>query len=98
MLNTIVDCHINDSITDSCLQIEELGGSAIVVGGDMSKEADVEAVFKAVSTAVIIFLLPAPRLWTFSCEFRKVFADGHEHCLIVPAVLSRAGSGQVGHS
>ncbi|KAG6558160.1 hypothetical protein Mapa_000341 [Marchantia paleacea] len=32
---------------DVAQQIEELGGSAIVVGGDMSKEADVEAVFKA---------------------------------------------------
>lgn len=28
-------------------QIEELGGSALVVGGDMSKEADVAALFKA---------------------------------------------------
>jgi 3-oxoacyl-[acyl-carrier protein] reductase len=28
-------------------QIEDLGGSALVCGGDMSKEADVEALFKA---------------------------------------------------
>lgn len=28
-------------------QIEEMGGSALVVGGDMSKEADVSALFKA---------------------------------------------------
>lgn len=32
-----------------CVQIEELGGSALVCGGDMSKEADVDALFKAVS-------------------------------------------------
>lgn len=31
------------------MQIEEMGGSALVVGGDMSKEADVSALFKAVS-------------------------------------------------
>jgi hypothetical protein len=29
-------------------QIEDLGGSALVCGGDMSKEADVDALFKAV--------------------------------------------------
>jgi hypothetical protein len=31
------------------MQIEEMGGSALVCAGDMSKEADVEALFKAVS-------------------------------------------------
>lgn len=31
------------------MQIEEMGGSALVFGGDMSKEADVDALFKAVS-------------------------------------------------
>ncbi len=30
------------------MQIEDLGGSALVCGGDMSKEADVDALFKAV--------------------------------------------------
>jgi hypothetical protein len=29
------------------MQIEDLGGSALVCGGDMSKEADVEALFRA---------------------------------------------------
>ncbi|KAL2631681.1 hypothetical protein R1flu_016367 [Riccia fluitans] len=32
---------------DVAQQIEDLGGSALVFGGDMSKEADVEALFKA---------------------------------------------------
>lgn len=32
---------------DVAQQIEEIGGSALVFGGDMSKEADVDALFKA---------------------------------------------------
>ncbi len=39
------------------MQIEDLGGSALVCGGDMSKEADVEALFKAVG--VFLSILPS---------------------------------------
>lgn len=38
-----------------CVQIEEMGGSALVFGGDMSKEADVDALFKAVSIVPFFF-------------------------------------------
>lgn len=42
------------------LQIEELGGSAIVCAGDMSKEDDVEALFKAVSFPLLHLQMAFP--------------------------------------
>lgn len=42
-------CLVNPTISANAMQIEEMGGSALVCAGDMSKEADVEALFKAVS-------------------------------------------------
>ena len=38
-------------------QIEASGGEAIIYGGDVSKEADVEAMIKTVSDGVFIFFL-----------------------------------------
>lgn len=40
---------VNPTVSANAMQIEEMGGSALVCAGDMSKEADVEALFKAVS-------------------------------------------------
>ena len=40
---------------DSFFQIEACGGQAITFGGDVSKEADVEAMIKAVSKYSICF-------------------------------------------
>lgn len=39
------------------MQIEEMGGSALVFGGDMSKEEDVDALFKAVSLNPLLLML-----------------------------------------
>ena len=42
-------------LLDSFFQIEACGGQAITFGGDVSKEADVEAMIKAVSKYSICF-------------------------------------------
>lgn len=44
------------SLASGCiLQIEELGGQAIAFGGDVSKEADVEAMMKTVNEYSVSF-------------------------------------------
>jgi hypothetical protein len=61
-------------LTLSFLQIEASGGEAITFGGDVSKEADVESMMKAVSVVClqegnVPFLLHQPLLpWLYdSC-------------------------------